>query len=60
MECWKGSYMLVVISNDINMLTGIGSEILTDIEGNFIAEFFNGQFIQALQAGNSEITKIAA
>lgn len=46
--------MFLVLSNDVKQLTGKGMEILTDKEGNPIAEFFNGNFVQALQSPNAE------
>lgn len=37
----------------IDQLTGEGTEFLVDANGEPIAEFYNGNFVYALPAGNS-------
>lgn len=48
--------MTIRISDSVLDLTGQGIEYLTDSEGNPIAEFYDGNFIRPVSAGNNEVT----
>jgi len=50
--------MIIVVSSNVQDLTGIGSEFLADAQGNVIAEFFNGNFVDTTSQGNREVTII--
>lgn len=48
--------MRIIISNDIKQLTGQGIELLTDTNGDVLAEFYNGNICGACPRGNNEET----
>ncbi len=45
---------LIVISTDVRQLTGVGLEYLTDLDGNVLATFWNGDLRSAHIARNSD------
>lgn len=50
--------MTIKASNNISDLIGEGIEILTDNEGNPLAQFYDGNFMTEWPSGNTEDTRV--